>query len=83
MIATKGYAAQNSTSPLAPFSFGRRDPGPHDVVIDIQYCGVCHTDIHFINNDWGISLYPMVPGHEIVGKVIAVGDHVKKFTPGD
>ena len=83
MIATKGYAAQSATTPLAPFSFERRNPGPHDVEIDILFCGVCHTDIHFLNNDWGMSLYPMVPGHEIVGKVVSVGNQVKKFKTGD
>lgn len=83
MIATKSYAAQSAGETLAPFDFERRDPGPHDVEIDILYCGVCHTDIHFINNDWGISMYPMVPGHEIVGRVVSVGDHVKKLKPGD
>jgi uncharacterized zinc-type alcohol dehydrogenase-like protein len=79
MISTKSYAAQSAGEILAPYNFERRDPGPHDVEIEIMYCGVCHTDIHFINNDWGISLYPMVPGHEIVGRVTSVGDHVKKF----
>ena len=83
MIPTKGYAAQTAGDTLAPYNFERRTPGPHDVHIEILFCGVCHTDIHFLNNDWGISLYPMVPGHEIVGKVIAVGDHVKKFKAGD
>lgn len=83
MIATKAYAAPAAASKLEPYNFERRDPGPHDVLIDILYCGVCHTDIHFINNDWGFSLYPMVPGHEIVGRVAAVGAHVKKFKPGD
>jgi len=83
MIATKAYAAPAAASKLEPYNFERRDPGPHDVQIDILYCGVCHTDIHFINNDWGFSLYPMVPGHEIVGRVVAVGDHVKKLKPGD
>lgn len=83
MIPVKSYAAQNAGDTLAPFSFERRSPGPHDVEIEILYCGVCHTDIHFINNDWGISLYPMVPGHEIVGRVISVGDHVKNFKAGD
>ena len=83
MIPTKSYAAQGAGETLAPYNFERRDPGPHDVEIEIMYCGVCHTDIHFINNDWGISLYPMVPGHEIVGRVISVGDHVKKFKSGD
>ena len=83
MIPTKAYAAPAAASKLEPYNFERRDPGPHDVQIDILYCGVCHTDIHFINNDWGFSLYPMVPGHEIVGRVVAVGDHVKKFQPDD
>jgi uncharacterized zinc-type alcohol dehydrogenase-like protein len=83
MISTKAYAAQNATTPLAPFSFERRDPGPHDVEIDISHCGVCHTDIHFTKNDWGMSIYPMVPGHEIVGRVKSVGSHVKKFKVGD
>lgn len=81
--ATKGYAAQNPTSGLAPFNFNRRLPGPHDVQIEIKYCGVCHTDIHFVRNDWGMSMYPLVPGHEIVGKVTKVGDHVLKFKEGD
>ncbi|MEO8766661.1 MAG: NAD(P)-dependent alcohol dehydrogenase [Ginsengibacter sp.] len=83
MIPVKSYAAQSASAALTPFDFERRDPGPHDVEIAILYCGVCHTDIHFVNNDWGISFYPMVPGHEIVGKVISVGDHVKKLKPGD
>jgi alcohol dehydrogenase (NADP+) len=83
MIATKSYAAQSATSPLTPFSFERRNPGPHDVEIDIMFCGVCHTDIHLLKNDWGFSLYPMVPGHEIVGKVASVGNQVKKFKAGD
>ena len=83
MLATKGFAAHSAGTALAPFSFERRDPGPHDVAIDITHCGVCHTDIHFINNDFGMSIYPMVPGHEIVGRVTAVGSAVKKFKPGD
>jgi len=83
MLPTKAYAAQNATTPLAPFSFERRNPGPHDVEIDITHCGVCHTDIHFVKNDWGMSIYPMVPGHEIVGQVKSVGSHVKKFKAGD
>ncbi|MEP7142682.1 MAG: NAD(P)-dependent alcohol dehydrogenase [Ferruginibacter sp.] len=83
MIPTKAYAAPEASAKLVPYNFERRDPGPHDVEIDILYCGVCHTDIHFINNDFGMSIYPMVPGHEIVGKVVAVGDHVKKFKQGD
>jgi uncharacterized zinc-type alcohol dehydrogenase-like protein len=83
MIATKSYAAQKAGDTLAPYNFERRNPGPHDVEIDILYCGVCHTDIHLVNNHWGISVYPMVPGHEIIGRVVSVGEHVKKFKPGD
>ncbi|HUQ97443.1 MAG TPA: NAD(P)-dependent alcohol dehydrogenase, partial [Chitinophagaceae bacterium] len=83
MIQTKGYAAQSATTPVAPFSFERRDPGPHDVQINILYCGVCHSDLHQIRNEWGNSIYPMVPGHEIVGRVTAVGAQVKKHKEGD
>jgi uncharacterized zinc-type alcohol dehydrogenase-like protein len=83
MIATKAFAAQHAGSELTPFNFERREPGRHDVVIEISHCGVCHTDIHFVGNDFGMSLYPMVPGHEIIGKVIAVGGDVRKFQPGD
>lgn len=83
MIQAKGYAAQNATTPIAPFSFERRDPGPHDVVVEIEFCGVCHSDIHQARDEWGGSLYPMVPGHEIVGKVSAVGSEVKRFKAGD
>ncbi len=83
MLATKGYAAQSATSSLNHFDFERREPEPHDVVIQILYCGVCHTDIHQVRNDWGFSIYPIVPGHEIVGKVINVGANVKKFKTGD
>ncbi|MBS1565425.1 MAG: NAD(P)-dependent alcohol dehydrogenase, partial [Bacteroidetes bacterium] len=83
MIATKGYAAQTATTPLAPWNFERREVGPHDVQFDIQYCGVCHSDLHQIKDEWGGSIFPMVPGHEIVGRVVKVGSHVKKFKPGD
>ncbi len=83
MIPTKAYAAQSAAATLTPFNFERRNPGAHDVEIDILFCGVCHTDIHFINNDFGMSIYPMVPGHEIVGRVVSVGNHVKKFKQGD
>jgi alcohol dehydrogenase (NADP+) len=79
----KGYAALKAADDLKPFDFTRRRPRPHDVRIDISYCGVCHSDLHFVNNDWGFSLYPIVPGHEIVGKVIEVGDHVTKYKNGD
>ncbi len=83
MIATKGYAAQNASTPLAPFSYEHRDPGPGDILLDIQFCGICHSDIHQARNEWGNSLYPMVPGHEIVGKVASVGSDVTKFKVGD
>jgi alcohol dehydrogenase (NADP+) len=82
-LPTKGYAAQDASSGLSPWHFERRVPGPHDVQIEIRYCGVCHTDIHMIRNDWGISIYPMVPGHEIVGVVTAVGNHVRNYKQGD
>ena len=83
MIATKGYAVQSAGEPVAPWDFERRQPGPDDVQFDILYCGVCHTDIHQVRNEWGGSMYPMVPGHEIVGRVTAVGDKVQKFKAGD
>lgn len=83
MIKTKGFAAQSSSSPLAPFSFDRRDPGPKDVQIDIEYCGVCHSDLHTARNEWNNTIYPCVPGHEIVGKVVKVGSQVKKYKVGD
>lgn len=83
MIQSKGYAAQSPTSPLTPFSFERREPGPKDVVVEIAYSGICHSDIHQVRDEWGGSMYPMVPGHEIVGKVTAIGSDVKKFKVGD
>lgn len=83
MSSTKAYAAQSATTPLLPFTIERRDPKPHDVQIQILYCGVCHSDLHFARNEWGMTVYPVVPGHEIVGKVTSVGDHVKKFKVGD
>ena len=83
MSVTKAYAAQAATTPLTPFDFSRREPGPHDVQIEILYCGVCHSDIHQVRNEWGGSMYPMVPGHEIVGRITKVGEHVKKFKVGD
>ena len=83
MIETKAYAAQDDKTPLAPWTFERRDVGPHDVQFDILFCGVCHSDLHQIKNDWFPGIFPMVPGHEIVGRVIKVGDHVKNFKVGD
>jgi uncharacterized zinc-type alcohol dehydrogenase-like protein len=79
----RGYAAQSATTPLAPYRFERRDPRADDVVVDILYCGVCHSDIHQARNEWGGSSYPMVPGHEIIGRVSAVGSAVSKFKIGD
>jgi uncharacterized zinc-type alcohol dehydrogenase-like protein len=83
MYPTKGYAARSKTSPLAPFSFDRRDPGPADVQIEILFCGVCHSDIHTARGEWGGTKYPCVPGHEIVGRVAKVGGDVKTFREGD
>jgi uncharacterized zinc-type alcohol dehydrogenase-like protein len=83
MIATKGFAVQDAKSDLALWNFERREVGPHDVQFDILFCGVCHSDLHQIKDDWGGGIFPMVPGHEIVGKVIKVGSHVKKFKVGD
>lgn len=83
MTIAKGYAAFKSAAPLVPFSFERRAPAADDVVIGIKYCGVCHSDIHMVRNEWGGSVYPLVPGHEIVGVVKAVGDKVSKFKVGD
>ena len=83
MSTVRGYAAKSATSPLAPFSFQRREPGPHDIVIDIQYCGVCHSDLHQVRNDWRGSTFPIVPGHEIVGRVTAAGPQVRKLKEGD
>jgi uncharacterized zinc-type alcohol dehydrogenase-like protein len=83
MITSQGYAARGPKTSLTPFTFERRDPRERDVVIDILYCGVCHSDIHQVRNEWGGSLYPMVPGHEIVGRVARVGAAVTKFRVGD
>lgn len=83
MTATKGFAAQSPTDSLGPFNFERRTVGPHDVQFQILYCGVCHSDLHQVRNEWGGSMYPIVPGHEIVGRVTKVGEHVKKFKEGD
>lgn len=83
MIAAKGYAAQTKDSGLAPWQFERRELRPHDVQFDIRYCGVCHSDLHQVRGEWGGEMYPMVPGHEIVGQVVAVGPAVTKFKVGD
>jgi len=78
-----GYAAQTASAPLAPMQFNRRAPRPDDVAIEVMYCGVCHSDIHQVHNDWGFAVYPVMPGHEIVGKVTAVGNDVTKYKVGD
>jgi uncharacterized zinc-type alcohol dehydrogenase-like protein len=83
MTKAMGYAAQSATAPLGPFSFERREPCPHDVQIDIQHCGVCHSDLHTVRNEWAGTTYPVVPGHEIIGKVTRVGNAVERFKPGD
>lgn len=83
MAIARGYAATDASKPLTPFTFERREPRDDDVVIDIKYCGVCHSDIHQARNEWGNSVFPMVPGHEIVGIVTAVGSKVTKFKVGD
>lgn len=83
MITTKAYAAQSAKSPLAPFSLQRREAGDYDVHMEILYCGVCHSDIHQVRGEWGNSIFPMVPGHEIVGRVVKVGSKVSRFKVGD
>jgi len=83
MISSRGYAAFTPKGALAPFDFERRDPEPNDVVIEILYCGICHSDIHQVREEWGPSHFPLVPGHEIIGKVVRTGSAVTKFKPGD
>ena len=82
-MKSHGYAAHDPKSPLVPFDFDRREPGPKDVVVEIDFCGICHSDIHQVRDEWGGSVYPMVPGHEIVGHVTAIGAEVTKFKVGD
>lgn len=83
MISTKAYAVTSPSSPFGPLSLERRNAGPEDVVIAIDYCGICHSDIHTARSEWGPTKYPCVPGHEIVGRVLEVGRKVKKFKAGD
>ncbi len=83
MIETKGYAAPAAGHPLEPFSFSRREPGPGDIVVEILYCGICHSDIHQARDEWGGASYPLVPGHEIVGKVVRTGSSATRFSVGD
>lgn len=83
MISAQAYAAPSATKPLKPHRLERRDPRPDDVVIEIAYCGICHSDIHTARSEWGPTAYPCVPGHEIVGTVVATGRKVRRFKPGD
>jgi uncharacterized zinc-type alcohol dehydrogenase-like protein len=86
MDKTKAYAAASETSPLAPSTIPRRDPTERDVQIEILFCGICHSDVHLVRNEWRDimpTVYPIVPGHEIVGRVIKVGSAVTKYKPGD
>lgn len=82
-INVLGYATHSPTDDLVPFQFERREPRADDVEIEILYCGVCHSDIHNARNDWGNATYPMVPGHEVIGRVLRVGQSVTRFRPGD
>ncbi|HOW77193.1 MAG TPA: NAD(P)-dependent alcohol dehydrogenase [Candidatus Competibacteraceae bacterium] len=82
-INVLGYATHSPIDDLAPYRFERREPRADDVVVEILYCGVCHTDLHMTRNDWGWSFYPLVPGHEIIGRVISVGPNVTRFKAGD
>lgn len=82
-MKTIGYAAQTAESPLAPFTFERRALRANDVAMEILYCGVCHSDLHWAHNDWGWTVFPTVPGHEIVGRVTAIGPDVKRYKVGD
>ena len=83
MAQVAAYAAPSARAPLGPHTIQRRDPGPHDVQIEILFCGVCHSDIHQVRAEWGDAIFPMVPGHEIVGRVTKVGTSVSKFVVGD
>ena len=83
MLSTQGYAAMTAKAPLQSFSFERREVGPQDMLITITHCGVCHSDIHQARDEWGGSIFPMVPGHEIVGTVTQIGSAVKTFKVGE
>ena len=82
-MKTRGCAAQSADQPVAPFEFDRRAVGDRDVHVEIDYCGICHSDIHFARNEWGMTPYPCVPGHEIIGRVVKAGKGVKRFTEGE
>src|ERR1017187_1252894 len=86
MYNAKAYSVASATSPLASTTIARRDPTEHDVQIEILFCGICHSDLHTVRNEWSATMatvYPCVPGHEIVGRVTKVGSAVTKFKPGD
>lgn len=83
MSKVPAYAAPSAKAPLGPFTVERREPGPHDVVIDVLFCGICHSDIHQARDEWGGAIFPMVPGHEIVGRVASAGAQVTRFKAGD
>ncbi len=83
MIQVNGFGATSKSTPLEPINFERREVGDEDLMVDILYCGVCHSDIHMARSEWGPSIYPLVPGHEIVGKVTQIGSKVSKFKVGD
>jgi uncharacterized zinc-type alcohol dehydrogenase-like protein len=82
-MPTRAYATHSATTPLVPFSIERREPQARDVEIQIQYCGVCHSDLHYARNEWGFTSYPLVPGHEMLGRVTRVGKDVTRFAVGD
>src|SRR3954452_13109936 len=83
MLPTPAWAARDGKSPLAPFSIQRREPGPHDVLIDIAWCGICHSDLHTARAEWEGTIFPVVPGHEIAGTVSRVGASVTRYKVGD
>jgi len=83
MMKTHAYAVYGANEPLKPYSFARRKMRPYDVAINIAYCGICHSDVHSVKGEWGVPEYPMVPGHEIVGEVLSVGDKVTRYKVGD
>ena len=82
-LETQGYAVASPDAKFEPFSFERREPQAKDILIEILFCGICHSDIHQARDEWGGSIYPMVPGHEIVGRIVQVGEEVTKFKEGD